>query len=157
MLKSGPKNSKTGVNMKKQIFIRTYAIPIILIISFTIRLIVGIDDFKTVIGFFFVFAVFSRTLLTDKRYITDYHFTSDSLQINYLTQFFYSLSLEFKLTQIPGVEHVKRTDLLFWSPTLELKVNDVWIEFQIATKELHITIKNDFSSSNPIINRFIEN
>ena len=134
--------------MKLQIFIRTFWAPIVLLIFLFLRLESGLTNFQTFDAIVFFASILFSRLLNDARYIRSLTIQDDQILINYLNHFFNRKTIEVPVKNITGMKLSKKTRIALWPPTLEIKMVNDKLAFNILTEDQYDEIQHQLDSIN---------
>lgn len=134
--------------MKLQIFIRTFWAPIVLLIFLFLRLESGLTNFQTFAAIVFFSSILFSRLLNDARYIRSLTIQDDQILINYLNHFFNRKTIEVPVKNITGMKLSKKTRIALWPPTLEIKMVNDKLAFNILTEDQYDEIQHQLDSIN---------
>jgi hypothetical protein len=89
-----------------------------------------------------------KIFFSKNMYITEMNFDNNLLKINYLNQFFRPGSKIFSLADISCMEVENANWLIDFSPVLNVKHKEEWVEFEIIDRTFKGIIQNNVEAAN---------
>lgn len=133
--------------MKLEVFLRSFGLPILFVVFLVVSYIAGMSPFGVLMHTALAFCLIGSRLLVDDRYVHTFEIRDGRVFITYYNQFLKLKSLECAVSDLADVKLSKWTSFAaLWSPKLDFKADGDWFYFYIVSRKRYNNIEQQLSS-----------
>lgn len=128
-----------------QIYLRTFSIPVLLAV-----VIIGrwnsLSETRLFFEFLFFASILFAKLLSDIKYIQHLAIDNNTILIKFRKYYGKEKSVLIQRSEISKIHLSKVLSVWIWTPSLDIKVNGEWMNFNILTKSQYNYIQQEIST-----------